>query len=75
MQLEFEHRLLTLRCLSYLSVTLLLLFAGIDLLAQDADQILVMDKGVIVERGTHQSLLALDGAYADLCREQSMATA
>jgi ATP-binding cassette subfamily B protein len=30
----------------------------------DADQIIVMDKGVIIERGTHHKLLALAGHYA-----------
>lgn len=32
----------------------------------DADQILVMDKGRIVESGTHQSLLAKSNLYADM---------
>ncbi len=35
-----------------------------------ADQILVMHKGRIVERGNHQSLLALEGLYYDLYRLQ-----
>jgi ATP-binding cassette, subfamily B, bacterial len=33
-----------------------------------ADQILVLDAGLIVERGTHDTLLAGDGLYADLYR-------
>jgi ATP-binding cassette subfamily B protein len=32
----------------------------------DADQILVMEQGRIVERGTHQALLGQDGAYAQM---------
>ena len=35
-----------------------------------ADLILVFERGHIVERGTHTQLLALDGAYARLYREQ-----
>ena len=38
---------------------------------RDADQILVVDRGRIVERGTHDRLIALDGAYARLWRTQN----
>ena len=36
-----------------------------------ADQILVLQHGAIVERGTHDTLLALDGLYAKLARIQN----
>jgi ATP-binding cassette, subfamily B, heavy metal transporter len=36
----------------------------------DADQILVMDAGRIVERGSHRELLAEDGRYAQMWRLQ-----
>ena len=37
---------------------------------RDADQILVLDRGRIVERGRHDELVALEGLYADLHRRQ-----
>ena len=40
----------------------------------DADEILVLDDGVIVERGTHQTLLARGGTYAAMWERQQRAT-
>jgi ABC-type multidrug transport system fused ATPase/permease subunit len=37
---------------------------------RNADLILVVDAGRIVERGTHDELLAAAGVYADLYRRQ-----
>jgi ATP-binding cassette subfamily B protein len=37
---------------------------------KNADQIVVLDKGKIVEKGTHQELTALKGAYYNLVKNQ-----
>ncbi len=36
----------------------------------DAEKIIVLDQGSVVEQGTHAELLALDGVYANLWRHQ-----
>jgi ATP-binding cassette subfamily B protein len=34
------------------------------------DEIIVLDKGVMIEKGTHQSLIELNGYYAELYSKQ-----
>lgn len=38
---------------------------------RDADLIVVLDAGRVVEQGTHRSLMAADGEYARLFRLQA----
>jgi ATP-binding cassette subfamily B protein len=42
---------------------------------READLVLVLDNGRIVERGTHEELLAYDGVYAGLCQSSLRASA
>ena len=35
---------------------------------RDCDEIIVLDAGKVIERGTHSQLLAADGTYAELVR-------
>ncbi|MNV99570.1 putative multidrug resistance ABC transporter ATP-binding/permease protein YheI [compost metagenome] len=39
---------------------------------RSADQIIVLEEGAIAERGSHDSLLAMNGHYADLYRKQQL---
>nr|WP_323369382.1 ABC transporter ATP-binding protein [Streptomyces alkaliterrae] len=41
---------------------------------RDADQIVVLEGGTVVERGTHDELLRLDGRYAGLVRRDAAGT-
>ena len=40
----------------------------------EADQILVLEKGLIVERGTHEELIAKSGLYSELFARQDITT-
>jgi ABC-type multidrug transport system fused ATPase/permease subunit len=39
---------------------------------RNADKIIVLKKGVIVEEGSHQELIALNGYYKALCEIQQV---
>ena len=40
---------------------------------RDADRILAMEAGTIVEQGTHEGLMAAGGRYAELQKSQAAA--
>ncbi|KAI9255701.1 P-loop containing nucleoside triphosphate hydrolase protein [Phascolomyces articulosus] len=41
---------------------------------RNADLIVVMEKGDLIEQGTHEELLSLNGVYSELVRKQQIAT-
>jgi ATP-binding cassette subfamily B protein len=41
---------------------------------KDANQIIVLDDGQIIERGTHSELVALRGVYASMYRRELLST-
>ena len=38
---------------------------------EDVDEVLVLDRGVVIERGTHSQLLGRAGRYAELWRRET----
>ena len=48
------------------------IFSPFKGMSQDSYGIYVMDKGKIVEQGTHRELIALGGRYAYLVKQQSL---
>ena len=41
---------------------------------RNADKIIVMGKGQIIEEGNHESLIQLEGTYCNLVRQQALQT-
>jgi ATP-binding cassette subfamily B protein len=39
---------------------------------KEADLVLVLQRGRVVDRGRHEQLMAADGLYADLARRQRL---
>ena len=39
-----------------------------------ADKIIMLDKGRIVQMGTHEELIAQEGLYRRMCKEQMLVT-
>ncbi len=52
-----------------LGVTVILVEHHVDLVMRISDQVIVLDRGRIVERGTHPELLAKRGLYSNLYRQ------
>jgi ATP-binding cassette subfamily B multidrug efflux pump len=66
---QTEERILT-RLRSVMEGRTTILISHRTSTVQDADQIVVLRDGRIIERGTHDELLAREGYYADLYRKQ-----
>jgi ATP-binding cassette, subfamily B, multidrug efflux pump len=66
---QTEERILT-RLRSVMEGRTTILISHRTSTVQDADQIVVLRDGRIIERGTHGELLAHEGYYADLYRKQ-----
>jgi ABC-type multidrug transport system fused ATPase/permease subunit len=70
--LDYESEALIQRNLHQIGANRTLLIVAHRLASvRDCDQILVLDKGQIIDRGTHKELLGRDGLYADLWHLQT----
>ena len=70
--LDYESEALIQRNLHQIGANRTLLIVAHRLASvRDCDQILVLDKGSIIDRGTHAELLSREGLYADLWRLQT----
>ena len=70
--LDEENERLVTAALARLAANRTTIVVSHDLrLVDDADEILYVDRGEVVERGTHEELMALDGCYAAVHRVQS----
>lgn len=70
--LDYESEALIQRNLAQIGANRTLLIVAHRLASvRDCDQILVLDRGQIIDRGTHNELISRDGLYADLWHLQT----
>jgi ATP-binding cassette subfamily B protein len=71
LDVDTERRLTANLMEAYLGLTVFFITHRLASL-RHADVILVMDQGVLVEQGTHQELMDINGRYATLYHQQEV---